>query len=329
MSDRLLSLEGILPTYPRHPVPRVVREQSGILRARFDCMASPCEILLSDIAVPLPEQLTLIANAITEAWRIEHKYSRYEADNTWAKLHQQRGQPQNVDAETQRLLLFANQAWQLSDGLFDITSGILRQCWRFNGQNVFPEKSQVEELLPYIGWQRLQWLPEQSTLMLPNGIELDFGGLGKEYAVERAMSQLLEGVANSETYRLLVNLGGDIAVRCGQLATTPWRIAIEQADTDGGEHSHITLANGAVATSGDTKRHIKHQGKRYGHILNPHTGYPITAAPLSVTVIGHDCIQAGMLATFTQLQGTNALDYIRATGVPFVLQTAEGSFQSE
>jgi thiamine biosynthesis lipoprotein len=175
---------------------------TDLLAVRFTAMASPCEVL-----VPSMNQhaaLAIGAIAAEEAWRVERKYSRYRDDSVTAWIHRNRGTPIEVDEETAALMDFASQCFELSDGLFDITSGVLRRVWRFDGSDRIPEAAAVDELLPLIGFGKLEWEPPR--LLLPEGMELDFGGIGKEYAVDRAY----EFLAARATTPFLVNFGGDL-----------------------------------------------------------------------------------------------------------------------
>ncbi len=122
--------------------------------------------------------------AAQEAWRVEKKFSRYRNDSVTAWIHENRGTTIEVDAETASLMDFASQCFELSEGLFDITSGVLRRAWTFDGSDRIPDAAVIEQLLPLVGFEKLQW--RSPRLVLPAGMELDFGGIGKEYAVDRA-----------------------------------------------------------------------------------------------------------------------------------------------
>lgn len=118
-------------------------------------MASPCELLLDGGDQRLAQRLG--ARVAQEAWRIEQKFSRYRDDNIVANINQASGRPINVDRETARLLDYAAQCWRLSDGRFDLTAGILRRVWTFDGSDNIPDDRAVEALLPLIGWEKLAW----------------------------------------------------------------------------------------------------------------------------------------------------------------------------
>ncbi len=277
----------------------------------FTAMACDCEILVDTDDETLARRLLEAGEA--ECRRIEHKFSRYRDDNIVAAIHRSGGQPMEVDDETANLLDFAQRCWQISDGLFDITSGILRRVWRFDGKTPPPEPARIDELLPLIGWDRLHW--QRPQLTLPEGMEIDFGGIGKEYAVDRVLG-LLAGQADLP---MLVNFGGDLACNRPQRGDHPWLIGLAHPDRPDTSVETWQLRHGALATSGDAHRYILHRGIRYGHVLNPRTGYPAPGAPRSATVAAPRCIDAGILSTLALLHGAEAEDFLRAQQVRYRL----------
>ena len=219
-----------------------------------------------------------------------------------------------VDEETAALIDFSSQCFDLSEGLFDITSGVLRRVWRFDGSDRIPGIAEVDALLPLIGFEKLQWNPPR--LLLPEGMELDFGGIGKEYAVDRAYELL----AARNTIPFLVNFGGDL--RANRPPTRgPWQVGIERPDTERESNLLLDLERGALATSGDSRRYLLRDGVRYGHILHPGTGWPVPGAPRSVTVASSSCTEAGLLSTIALLHGDRAHAFLEDQGVRYwVLQ---------
>ena len=279
---------------------------SDLLAVKFTAMAGPCEVLVPSMS--RPAALAIGAVAAQEAWRIEKKFSRYRDDNVTAWIHRNRGTLIQVDEETAALMDFACQCFELSDGLFDITSGVLRRVWRFDGSDRIPDTAAVDELLPLIGFGKLEWNPPR--LLLPEGMELDFGGIGKEYAVDRAYELL----AARYSTPFLVNLGGDLRANRPP-AHGPWQVGIERPDTEKGPTLLLDLEHGALATSGDSRRYVLRDGIRYGHILHPGTGWPVLGAPRSVTVAASSCTEAGLLATMALLHGDRAQAFLDEQGV--------------
>ncbi|HJW57351.1 MAG TPA: FAD:protein FMN transferase, partial [Burkholderiaceae bacterium] len=244
------------------------------------------------------------------ARRIEAKFSRYRDDSVVSALHQAHGRPITVDAETARLLDFARQCHSLSGGLFDITSGVLRRAWKFDGSDRLPSPATIAALLPFVGFQRLDW--QRPVVALPEGMELDFGGIGKEYAVDRVLGLL----SSRFDLAMLVAFGGDLCANRAPCSGS-WQVGIERPDAVGRAGLVLALRQGALATSGDAHRFLLREGRRYSHLLNPMTGWPVANGPRSITVAADSCMAAGMLATLSLLHGKHARDFLVAQGVKY------------
>jgi len=289
-------MSGVLTVEPR----------GEILAVRFAAMASPCEVLLSEVE---PRAALAIGTiAADEALRIEQKFSRYRDDSVTARIHERRGTSVELDQETASLIDFAGQCFELSGGLFDITSGVLRRAWKFDGSDRIPDPELVARLLPLVGFDKLAW--RSPRLLLPPEMELDFGGIGKEYAVDRAYELL----AARDPGPFLVNFGGDLRANRPP-AHGPWQVGIERPDTAREATLLLDLEWGALATSGDSRRYLLKDGIRYGHILDPRTGWPVRDSPRSVTVAASSCIEAGLLSTLALLHGARARQFLQDQGV--------------
>ena len=273
----------------------------------FHAMATPCEMRLETDDPDLARRAGAAVEA--EARRIEAKYSRYRADSVVGKINRAGGAEIAVDAETAHLLDFAAQCYAVSGGLFDITSGVLRRIWRFDGSDNLPTPDQIKPLRALVGWHRVVWKPP--AIILPAGMEIDLGGLAKEYAVDRALAALRAITAEPA----LVNFGGDLAVTGPRRGGKAWNVAIEHVERSGEMAGMLELSNGALATSGDMRRYLLKDGVRYGHILDPKTARPVMDAPRSVTVAAATCIAAGMTATLAMLHGRRAEAFLKSEGV--------------
>lgn len=279
---------------------------------RFAAMASPCELLIE--LADRKEAERLLNIAADEAQRIEQKFSRYREDNIVHRINHGDGTTATVDEETARLLDYADQLYRLSNGLFDITAGVLRRVWRFEPGAPFPSQAEVAHCLQHIGWQRVTW--QSPKLTLPAGMEIDLGGIGKEYAVDRTAALL--GVETDASF--VINFGGDLYISKPRANGNPWHIAVDDPAATGRKSvGTLGIRSGALATSGDARRHLLHQGIRYGHILNPQSGWPVENAPRSITVHAPTCMEAGMLATLAMLQGEGAEAFLQAQDLPYWL----------
>lgn len=276
-------------------------------------MACPCEVLIETREESLARRIAVIAAQC--AWSIERKFSRYRDDNIVHQINTANGAPIVVDQETAKLLDFADALTRLSGGRFDITSGVLRRAWTFDGGVRLPAQATIDALLQYVGWSKVRW--SRPELQLQPQMQIDFGGIGKEYAVDAA-ARLIEDEFG--TISCVVNLGGDIALRHPRTDGAVWRIGIEAAAAPGSALGLIGLRQGALATSGDSRRFVLANGKRYSHILDARTGWPVPDAPRSVTVAAGTCTQAGAFSTLAILQGANARSFLESQGVQFWVQ---------
>jgi thiamine biosynthesis lipoprotein len=277
---------------------------------RFEAMASPCEVLIDTDDKSLAQAILDIAER--EARRVEAKFSRYRAGNIIHQINHSMGQRVRVDEETEALLGYAATCHRMSHGMFDITSGVLRRVWKFDGGEHVPSQAEVQDALRHVGWERIVY--EDSTLRMPAGMEIDLGGIGKEYAVDRAAAL----IQARTTASFLVNFGGDLLAVGPCRGERPWRVGIDDPDRPGEAALYrIDIPAGALATSGDARRFVRWNGKRLGHILNPKTGWPVEDAPRAVTVLGQTCIEAGTLSTLAYLQGSRAREFLEQQGVQF------------
>jgi thiamine biosynthesis lipoprotein len=283
----------------------------------FSAMASVCEIRIAGLARRKAEQLAHLA--IDEVRRIEAKFSRYRSASVVSRINAAAGsgRPVEVDAETAGLIDFAASLHGLSDGLFDITSGALRKAWDFRAGRL-PQGDAIDALMPLVGWSKVVWRGARIELPL-HGMELDFGGFGKEYAADRAASVLQERGVNHG----LVNLGGDIRVIGPRPDGQAWQLGIQHPRERDRLLAEVPLATGALATSGDYERYFELDGARYCHVLDPRTGWPVTAWR-SVSVVAPACLAAGALTTVAMLKGTDALPYLTAQNVGYLAVDGEG-----
>ena len=263
----------------------------------FQAMGSPCEVLTDGGS---RQQAKTIAMAVAqEAWRIEDKFSRYLDGNVVHAINNASGRAVEVDQETAGLVDFASTLYAISEARFDITSGVLRSVWTFDGSDNIPGQTEIDAVLERVGWHRAVW--KDASLTLAPGMEIDLGGIGKEYAVDRCTALAREAAPVAA----MINFGGDLAVTGPPVCREAWRVGIEGESADSAD-TFIELRRGALATSGDARRFLLRDGVRYSHILDPCTGWPVPDAPASVTVAADTCTQAGMTSTLAMLRGKDA-----------------------
>jgi FAD:protein FMN transferase len=278
-------------------------------RSEFKAMGTPCEIQL--FARNKTEAKHAADAAIADVQRLEARYSRYKTDSFLSEINRVAaiGGSIRVDDGTASLLDYAVTCYEQSEGLFDITSGILRRAWKFD-QSKLPEQSLIDELLDKVGWHKVVWKRPVLTFSVP-GMEIDFGGVVKEYAVDRAAS-LCHGLGIRHG---VINLGGDIKVIGPRDDGSPWRVGIRHPRSKDTLLDTLLLYEGALASSGDYERCIIVDGVRYGHVLNPKTGWPVRHLA-AVSVVGDFCVVAGSASTIAMLKEDEGTEWLQDLGLP-------------
>ena len=289
----------------------------------FSAMASRCEV-----RVFAPDEATArrwSEAAIDEVRRIEARYSRYRDDSVTSAINRAAGSaPVEIDDETAALLDFAGQLHARSGGAFDLTSGVLRRAWDFKAARL-PRTEDVEALLPLVGWHRVERAGRQVRLQRA-GMEIDFGGIGKEYAADRAAARMEEMGARHG----LVNLGGDVRIIGPHPDGTAWTIGVQDPRGIGGAAvAALPVAAGAMATSGDYERYFERDGRRYCHLLDPRSGWPV-AHWRSVSVVAPLCVLAGACATIAMLKPVDeAIAFLRGEGLRYLGIDAAGGLHTD
>ena len=151
-------------------------------------------------------------------------------------------------------------------------------------------------------------------------MRLDLGGVVKEYAADRAAQVCRDvGIVHG-----IVDLGGDLAVVGPHPDHSPWLAGIKAPRDTGRAFAQIELHGGGLATSGDYERAVIVDGRRYSHIVDPASGYPVESFA-SISVVADSCLVAGAASTLGMLLGLRAgYDWLQNLGLPFLCIDAEG-----
>ncbi len=178
----------------------------------------------------------------------------------------------------------ALQIAQLSNGLFDPTVGPLIKVWKINKDHPeVPKAADISKALSFVNWHDVELDGPAKTIFLKRpGMELDLGGLVKGYAADEAMRILsARGVTSA-----IIDLGGDIFAMGHGRTGQPWRIGVQNPDAERGTYLGIArVTDKTVVTSGVYEHFFMKDGKRYHHLMDTRTGFPVDNGLESVTVI--------------------------------------------
>jgi thiamine biosynthesis lipoprotein len=264
---------------------------------RFKVMGGPATVRFVDRRGQAHDE-GIARRVEAEALRIERTYSRYLPESVLSRINASAGKaPVTVDEEALALVGSALDLARLTRGRFDPTVGVLNRVWDFRRGRV-PSTTELRGLLPLVNWEQVRVLPG-ALYLEQEGMELDLGGVGKEYAVDRVAELLRrEGVDSA-----LVNFAGDVRTLGRRGDGRPWSVGIQDPrDPQRCRFALRVRERAGVATSGDYERFFEKDGVRYHHLLDATTGMPARGLT-SVTVVAPTALAAGRLATAAFLLG--------------------------
>lgn len=223
--------------------------------------------------------------AFEEVRRLDQLLSNYRPESEWSQVNRQAAaKPVKVSKELFDLLRTCMDYSRASDGAFDITVGPLMKVWGFyKGSGRFPHRAEVRGALARVGYQNVVLDPKEQTVYFRKpGVELDPGGIGKGYAVDRMVALLKEHGIQSG----LITAGSSSIYGIGAPSTEPrgWRITIRHPKDPSRTVQDVFLKNTSMSTSGNYEKFFRVREKMYSHIMDPRTGYPAQGV-LSVSVI--------------------------------------------
>lgn len=257
----------------------------------------------------------------------EAKYSRFRPDSLVSRINTAAGSAWiEVDDEMEQLLKLCDTLHFMTQGVLDPTSLPLIRLWNWKTETPrVPSAAEISAALRLVGWKKVQRSP--GKVFLPEaGMALDFGGFGKEYAVDMVAQLALDhGIAN-----VLVDFGHDLRALGAPPGRPAWHIGLEDPARPGQSSVSVGLTGKGIASSGDYIRGFTLNGRRFGHIIDPRTGSPVANGCTQATVIAGTCLQAGVLSTTAFVLGVpQGIDFIQACpGAEGLLITAKTRAQT-
>lgn len=241
-----------------------------------------------------------IAAAFERLRELEARISDWRPGSEISRLNDRAGiAPVQVGSDTFALLELSRELHRETGGAFDVTIGAVWDLWPFRDPRApLPTENRIHESLALVGADRIELDRARSTAYLPvAGMRVNLGAIGKGYAAQAAIEVLrAHGIE-----RAAVSAGGDTYL-LGAKSDGPWQVGIEHPRWQGRYIERFAAGDVAVATSGDAERFVERGGKRYGHILDPRTGYPAEGVQ-SVTIVTADPVRADAYATAVFVMG--------------------------
>ena len=266
-----------------------------IVRRKQPVMGTFVEIKVITTDVPHAEKS--IEKVFFEIDRIENIFSDYKNESLVGKLNHNK---EIITDNTEFIELLNRSIYfsEITDGLFDITVKPLMLLWNFKENKKPPDKEKIKKILKSVGYKNIiikNYNNKTKKIILENSAMLDFGGIAKGYAVDKAIEILYkENITTA-----LVNIGGNIRT----IGKRKWKIGIRNPDNGNNIIKILSLKNQSVSTSGNYEQYFIYKGKRYTHILNPKNGYPVDTDYKSVTIVSDNATDSDALSTIVFLLG--------------------------
>jgi thiamine biosynthesis lipoprotein len=223
-------------------------------------------------------------DAFDEVRRLDRMLSNYRPESEWSVVNRYAAErPVKVSAELFRLLSACVEYSRLSGGAFDISVGPLMKVWGFyKGSGHLPHRAEVRGVLARVGYRNILLDPAACTVRFARaGVELDPGGIGKGYAVDRMVEVLKrDGIASA----LVSASGSSIFALGAPPGEAGWKVRIRDPKNEARTVTEVTLKDESMSTSGNYEKFFRAEGRIYSHIMDPRTGFP-AAGMLSVSVI--------------------------------------------
>jgi len=250
----------------------------------------------------------LIQESISEVKRIENLISEWSDTTQVGRLNTHAGiSPVKVSPEVYGLITRSMAVSELTQGAFDITFSGAGKLWKFDPEDpVIPDSARIREALKTVGYKKIRLMDSSLVYLEEPGMRIGFGAIGKGYSAERVKQMMLEnGITGG-----VINASGDLTAWGKRGDGTAWKVGIADPDDPSRVLLWLPVENSAVATSGNYEKYVMIDGRRYGHIIDPRTGYPVSGVK-SVTVISPNAELSDAIATAVFVMGVETgLDFI-------------------
>lgn len=278
---------SLLPPRDAHGQPLTAYRQARHI------MGTIVEIAVAAADRPIADRA--MAYGFEALQQVEQRMSIYQPTSELSRINRLAAHTWvHTDADILTVTREALHMSRQSDGALDITILPLMRLWGFVQQaGRIPTAAEVQATLPLVDYRHVRLDPSRGAIQFArDGVALDLGGIAKGFAVDRAVAALLaQGVGHA-----LVNAGGDLFALGAAAMETAWVVDIQHPHAADRSLATLRVGNRSVATSGNYEKYFEQHGKRYGHLIDPRTGYPV-AGVASVTVLADTAMRADAIST--------------------------------
>jgi thiamine biosynthesis lipoprotein len=305
---------------PQTQIP-IQPDSRGVRSVSFRAMGTACAIQFR--CENQKTALQFLADALGWLGKFEAKFSRFQPDSMVSRINREAGRNWvEIDREMEQMLDMADAMHRLTNGILDPAMLPLLRIWDWKTVHErLPSSEEVKAALALSNWKEVERKPGKIFLRRA-GMGLDFGGFGKEHAVDQVIAiARRHGIQDA-----LVDLGRDLFAIGGNGLHPFWHVGIQDGIRTDQCIGGLAVSDYAVCASGDYARRFEHNGVRYGHILDHRTGWPVSHGLRAVTVLAPTCLLAGIYATCVFVLGRkDGLQFAEsATGVEACVQDERG-----
>jgi thiamine biosynthesis lipoprotein len=292
------------------PIPAATGPVEPLLKLSFPALGTNCEI---QYAAPggAGQQREFEHRAVDWVAAFEGKYSRFRPDSLLSRINAAAGRDWvEVDSEMEELFKLCDTLAFMTQGVLDPTLLPLIRLWNWKAERpALPSAEEVAAARRLVGWSKVRRAPGR-VLLPETGMALDFGGFGKEYAVD----MVAQIAVNCGIKDVLVDFGHDLRALGAPPGKPAWHIGLEDPEHPGTSWASTAIHDGrGIASSGDYIRCFVADGRRFGHIIDPRTGRPVGNGCTQATVVAPTCLQAGVLSTTAFVLGIpQGIDFIQS-----------------
>jgi thiamine biosynthesis lipoprotein len=264
----------------------------GLFRLSFNALGTRCEIQFQAPSIDAAKEFR--KSALGWLRDFENRWSRFKPGSFLSEVNRKAGgEAIPYGTHDREIFELCDYVYRTSNGLNDPTSLPLTDLWDQAGRrDCLPEDCEIREAQRLVDWPKVEW--KSGTVRLPEqGMALEIGGFGKEYAVDRLIKLARKcGIDNC-----LVNLGRDVSATGEPPHGQAWIIGIEDARKEDTPAFRLAIRDHGLATSGNGRRFRTIGGKKFGHIIDIRTGYPAETEILTASCLANDCLTAGQIST--------------------------------
>jgi thiamine biosynthesis lipoprotein len=292
----------------------------GLFRLKFQALGTVCEVQFRTESVAAAKEFRKAA--LDWLREFEEKWSRFKPNSLLCEINAKAGdRAVDIPEADEEILRLCDHAYRISDGLHDPTLFPVTALWDEAGKkNCLPSDEEIAAVQKLVSWPAVEW--GTGKVFLPEaGMALEIGGFGKEYAVDR-----LVGFARQfDIEDCLVDLGRDVAA-IGEPPHGPaWVLGVEDARTEDAASFRLAVSGKGLATSGNGRRFRMIGGKKFGHIIDPRTGWPAANEVITASCLADTCLTAGLFSTSACIlgmaEGMNTIEQM--IGLEGILQGTE------